>query len=143
MRGKRGKQNFRIHHCFPLGTFSGDHVLGFSEIVEGENEFFVPWRWLGDPQVWLSRGLITKINLKGPHWKNKKDSLIIHFFTGACFLGMWGFSCPNNYVSRELGILLHSQKHHQEWISEVVMPKCNGGELFEFLANETEAWKFF
>ena len=55
---------------------------------------------------------------------------------------MWGFSCPKNYVSRELGILLHSQKHHQEWISEVVMPKCNGGELFEFLANETEAWKF-
>lgn len=23
--------------------------------------------------------------------------------------------------------------------SKVVMPKCNGGELFEFLANETEA----
>jgi len=51
MRGKRGKQNFSIHHCFFLGTFSGDHVLGFSEIVEGENEFFVPWRFKGDPQV--------------------------------------------------------------------------------------------
>ena len=75
-----------------------------------------------------------------PIEKKRKTHLSSNFFT-VVFLGIWGFSCPNNYVSRELGILLHSQKHHQEWISEVVMPKCNGGELFEFLANETEAWK--
>lgn len=76
MRGKRGKQNFSIHHCFPLGTFSGDHVLGFSEIVEGENEFFVPWRWLGDPQVWLSRGEKSpRSTWKAPIEKTRKTLL--------------------------------------------------------------------